>query len=86
MRVILGVILGVIFGVIFDPFFHHFLTIKFHKFLYIKNRNFLQKRTSKKVQNLKKTVSAGGARGPKKPSLSNRRIGTRNTDSHMIPI
>ena len=23
---------------------------------------------------------------PKKPSLSNRRIGTRNTDSHMIPI
>ena len=86
MRVILGVILGVIFGVIFDPFFHHFLTIKFHKFLYIKNRNFFQKRGIKKVQNLKKSDSGREPEIPKKPSLSNRRIGTRNTDSHMIPI
>ena len=64
-------------------FLTHFLTT----FLTSKTVSFLSLKIESKNEHFLKTFFSGPRAGPpKKPSLSNRRIGTRNTDSHMIPI
>ena len=74
---------GSFWGSFLGSFLTHFLTT----FLTSKTVSFLPLKIESKNEHFLKTFFSGPRAGPpKKPSLSNRRIGTRNTDSHMIPI
>ena len=74
---------GSFWGSFLGSFLTHFLTT----FLTSKTVSFLPLKIESKNEHFLKTFFSGPRAGPpKKPSLSNKRIGTRNTDSHMIPI
>ena len=61
--------------------------LKIATFLEIEKKIATFFKTRKKIATFLQISFLGPRAGPpKKPSLSNRRIGTRNTDSHMIPI